>query len=992
MILYLLTRGGIETIPYLNILQEVPLFIHFFVIFMSIYHSSMFIMLKKIQKTSPSNVWDNLTTANFLGIILTLVTASLLYKLYTVSNIGHRLLVFAAIFDVATHYSANLGVYYLIKPIIREKINLFGTKYLLFSVFLALFLYFIANIAYNLKYPASANFSILFIFISFSMLLIVYSAYSLLFISESYAKIGFVRKPFLIGGIGMISYLASVGLVVFYIINFLRPEMQKDLYYNISFYVIFFVFTILYFIQFIIDYPSLLQPKWKTLMPFDLPKVAAALTLAFLAASLYFSAKESPNFIIYRNIPYLFVFAFLLPVFLGVMLILTYLKSISARAKLRYWSFLKYGLYTHLTVTLYLFSLLFLSWNNATSTTKLLFALFGVASFAFYIFFALDLRKILEGQNIEPTFDKLDLSRYLVSLYSFFFLLFFGISFTYRETFEVTGDRFELLSYPVILFFIAYFIFAYATYMSVTHKGFEEIMRKNIWTELSYFAAFIAFLLVYFIYSSLSTYLQRFPYHDFFFLGYLLVLIIEIASITTLGLESKYQKTEAKDIVQLLNSHAHHFLRTDYLEDLWEKTLERYVTGNEVPGIRFDSSRRRFDLEKTDEHTRLKIAVGILLGMHKLPNVDRIAIMKRSIEETREEIAEIINEKVLMLPDELRGEFDESVYYPILYEKVVNNLLKHLKAFIPLSEQRKIFDRLKMRDEKFRYISFEKEGIRVKDGTRFSRDDFVNLFRSYFESVEEEFPFKAFLLYEVVREEIKSNLEPYHITAGELLDVAPTGLEDMDEIMAGGLAKRSSTLFIAEEMKTKQRILISFVKQGLLDGNTVIYVNSKRPSQQIMDELLMNFEDLKNFVIIDFYQDIYTEERVSKVVEEEHRIIAPLNKILFQRSIVKRIKSQPRDAQKIVVIDVYDDFSRYYDPEEILELLQNQLDGFKRWNCTSFIAVDPYSYLMRKEGVEEVKKNFDNVLILSGDDKDASVFIEKLYHGTPTKHIIRLHW
>ena len=45
---------------------------------------------------------------------------------------------------------------------------------------------------------------------------------------------------------------------------------------------------------------------------------------------------------------------------------------------------------------------------------------------------------------------------------------------------------------------------------------------------------------------------------------------------------------------------------------------------------------------------------------------------------------------------------------------------------------------------------------------------------------------------------------------------------------------------------------------------------------------------------------------------------------------------------------------------------------------------------MRKVGVELVKKDFDNVMILSGEDKNASVFIEKLYHGTPSKPIIRL--
>ncbi|MGB2843100.1 MAG: ATPase domain-containing protein [Halobacteriota archaeon] len=722
-------------------------------------------------------------------------------------------------------------------------------------------------------------------------------------------------------------------------------------------------------------------------MPFDLPKVTAAITLPFLAASLYFTAKEYPNFIIYQNISYIFVIALLLPLFLGIILTFTYLKTISSRTKLRYWEYLSHGLYIHLTVTFYVFSLLFLSWNDATSSTKTLFAMFGLASFAFYMFFTVDLHKILKDQNIKPVFDKLDISRYIVSLCSWFFLILFAISFTYGKRFGVMVD---LVSYPVILFFLAFFLIAFITYLSVTHKGFEEIIRKNIWSELSYVSAFIAFLLVYLIYSSLNTYIQRFPYHDFFFIGYFLVLVIEIASIRTLEMESKYKKRGEEDIVHLLNFHAHNFLRTDYLEDLWEKTLDRYVHEDEVTGIRFDPSGRRFDLEKADESTRLEIAVAILLGMHKLRDVEKIAIMKKSIEETKEGIADILKEKVLMLPEDLRCEFDESVYYPILYEKVVNNLLKQLKAFVPFSEQEKIFERLKRRDELFKRIGFEVEEIRLYEGTRFSRDEFLKLFRFYLESLEEKFPFKRFLMYELVRDEIKKELEPYDISVSDLLDIVPTGLEEMDEIMAGGLSKGSSTLLIAEETKTKHKVLLSFIEQGRKESNNVIYATSRHPFQELIGELRVDFKELKNFAIIDLYENIHSEERVYELVEKEHRIIVPLNKILFQRSIVKTIKSQPKEVPKIVVIDVYDDFSRYYSPGEILELLQKQIEGLKRWNCTSVIALDPYSYLIRKKGVEEVKKNFDNVMILSGDDKDASVFIEKLYHGTPSKHIIRL--
>jgi hypothetical protein len=220
-------------------------------------------------------------------------------------------------------------------------------------------------------------------------------------------------------------------------------------------------------------------------MPFDLPKATATITLTFLAASLYFTAKEYPNFIIYQNILYILVAAFLLPFLLAVIFVFTYLKTISTRIKLRYWVYLKYGVYIHLTVTFYVFSLIFLSWNNATSITKLLCALFGLATFAFYMFFA-----------------GLDILRYTVSLSSWFFLIFFGISFTYGKTFAVFG--FELVTYPIILFLIGFSLIALWAYLNTTHKRLKEIRKKVIWSNASYIAAFIAFLLVYLLYASSS--------------------------------------------------------------------------------------------------------------------------------------------------------------------------------------------------------------------------------------------------------------------------------------------------------------------------------------------------------------------------------------------------------------------------------------------------------------------------------------------------------
>ena len=123
-----------------------------------------------------------------------------------------------------------------------------------------------------------------------------------------------------------------------------------------------------------------------------------------------------------------------------------------------------------------------------------------------------------------------------------------------------------------------------------------------------------------------------------------------IASILTLRRKPKYKEIEEEEITSLLNSRARHFLRTDYLEGLWEMAVDSYV-GEEETGISFDPSGRRFNLENTDEPTRHKIAVWILLEMHKLPDTEKVG--SKTIEETKEEIAAILKGKVLMLPEDL---------------------------------------------------------------------------------------------------------------------------------------------------------------------------------------------------------------------------------------------------------------------------------------------------------------------------------------------------
>jgi KaiC/GvpD/RAD55 family RecA-like ATPase len=964
----------------------IPPFLKIFIFIMFLQISITFELMLEARRLTRSRIWNGVFAGDFFCVLITLTHALLLCKIYNIAISSYNILLIFTVFYALTHFLVNIALYGIITPITGRMMKIYKLKYILIHISFLLLAGLVSNnIFYLLQFSKVSDLVFLYVYIFLSLVIFGYFIYYIFKISFSYRNIGFIYKPYTVAGFGGIALIISVSFILFCFHTYIEKELQSDFFYYIFFYLMSYLFSVAFYMRFVIGYPSLLQPKWKALVPFDLPKATATITLAFLAASLYLTANEYPNSIIYQNISYISIVAILLPFFLAAILIFTYLKTISTRIKLRYWVYLKYGVYIHLTVTFYVFGLIFLSWNNATSITKMLCAMFGLATFAVYLFFALDLRKIIEDLNIKPTFDGLDILRYTVSLSSWFFLLFFGISFTYGKTFAVFG--FELVSYPIILFLIVFSLIALGIYLRVTHIAFEKIRGNSIWGTLTYIATFISFLLLYLIYSSLSTYMQRFPFRDLSFIGYFIVMLCWIATILTLRREPNYKEIEEEEITSLLNSRAHNFFRTDYLEGLWKTAVARYV-GEERIIISFDPSGRRFNLENADEPTRHKIAVWILLEMHKLP--DREKVGSETIEETKEEIAVILKDKVLMLPEDLRSQFDVDMYYPLLYEKVVNKLIRHLEAFIPFSEQNEIFNRVKRRDERYGCIRFEGEEIRMKEGTRLSRDEFFKLFKYYLESLEDKFPFKPFLLYELVREEIKKDLGPYDITVGNLLDIVPTGLEEMDKVMGGGLAKGSSTLLIAEETRTKHKILLSFIKQGLRARNSVIYATAKRPARQIQGELLIDFDQLKNFMLLDLYENIYTEERVYKMVEEEHRIIVPLNKIMFQRSIVKTIKSYPKDLPKMVVIDVYDNFSRYYSPEEVQKILQDQIDGLKRWNCTSLIAINPHSYLMRKEDVEVVKKNFDNVMILSGEDKAASVFIEKLYHGTPSKPIIRL--
>ncbi|MFQ6137384.1 MAG: ATPase domain-containing protein, partial [Candidatus Hydrothermarchaeales archaeon] len=693
-------------------------------------------------------------------------------------------------------------------------------------------------------------------------------------------------------------------------------------------------------------------------------------------------------FAIYQNVSYVPLFIFMGVVFIAIMYILGYTRAISDRTNLRYWSYLRVGLFVHMVATFYVFSLIALAWQGLTIGTKALSILFGTLALVFYILYALDMKVVLSDLNMKFSFNTLDISRYLVSLYSLFFLVFFGISFTYSKTLGLISEI-RLESYPALLFFIAIFLVAFTTYLSVTHKGFEEIMKKNIWSELSYLTSFGVFIVVYLIYNSLAK-VELFPLHDMFFVAYFAVLIIETYATRTLGIRSKYERAEEPGIAELLNSSASHFLRTDYLADIWEKNLDKYVAPEDMVKIRFDASTRRFDLGELDEKTRITVATAMLFDMLRLSTKEKVAVVSNDFYRTlKRDVESILKEDVLLLPEELRTNFDEEAYYPKLFEKMINDLTERISTFVPSIEHRVLFAKLARASALFRDAKFDGSKIQIPAEARFSREEFIDHFKSYLNSLEELFPFEETLLAGPIKSEIKEELINYGFSIEDLLDLVPTGIEKLDEVSDGGLRRKTSTLILSEETRHRDELLISFLKQGIRDRDRIIFATSKVSSKVICDELRKDFPTLEGLTVIDLYQDIHTPEKIPMPIEEGSRILVPTSTVLFRQSIVKAVKRYPKEGHKRVVLDVYDDLLSYYGYRELSTILFQQLDGFRKWNCTTIFTLKPGS--ITDEDLEEMERRVDNVIELSGKALEASIFVKKLHGGPPSKKIVPFH-
>lgn len=961
---------------------HIPLFIKIFLIIMAIQVSITASFISEVKRVAPSKVWDSILIGDFFCWLIVITQAILLYKLYlstlSISTI-HFILILSAVFEIIGHACVNIPLYLLIKPIIKKSLNLFRIPYLILYIFSVVLTYELTMNILNFTFPKVSQFNLLVLYITVLLLLTSYFVYSVLSISKSYEKVGFVHKPFFIAGFGGMAFLLSIALPTYYMFIYIKEP--ANLFFNLSFYLIVCTFSIIHYLRYIIEYPSILHPKWRALMPFDIVKVTASVTLAFFALSLYFSIKETPLFDIYREVPTLwYAIVLILTLLIGV--VSFYTRVVGERTGLKYWNYLKIGLFVHTGASFYVLALTMFSWDSLGEKSQLLAGTYITFLFAFYTFYILDLRSIVKNLRIQVKYDLLNFSRYLVSYISVFFIIFFGISLTYGRTLPLIGVL-SIENYPLIIAFIVIFLISYIGYLSITHKGFEELMEKNIWTNLSYLSGFTAFVIVYLFYKSF-TQVDMFPLHGAFFLAYFAVLVIEIYAINTLKI--KHLSEETSTLVDLLNHHAGFWIRIDALKEILDKVKRRFAEEYpEAEAVEFDATTRTFWFPEMREDVKNALAVALLLEMYSSKDSKKFSLKRQSIGEIRADIEKLLGVNVLSLPEDLKRHFDTRKYYPIVLKDTLKAVSDKISAFVPEKENRKIISKLANVSEFFRSLS-------NGDSPPMDEKEFSLNLRLYLDSLEESFPFEYSLFRTAITRTINEKLSSYGIKSEEALNIVATGIEAFDELVGGGIAKSSSTLLLSEETRAKSIFIKSFLLKGLKNGDKVIYFTSNVSYNEIRDFVLkeLSRKHLKNLTFLDMYYTLNTKHTLTHLLEQDGRIIVPLNLILIQHAIVKSIKSLPKDVHKRVIIDIFSDLISYYKWEEMEEILTRHLEGYKRWNCTSLIVLNPD--IIPKKEIENMKKFFDNSLILKGSGRAVKITIEKLYGGLPKERSVIINY
>ncbi|MHA2010151.1 MAG: hypothetical protein ACW980_22780, partial [Promethearchaeota archaeon] len=657
--------------------RKIPIFLQIFLAVNVIQIFIATLMILEVKKISISKIWDRIIYGNFVVILMSISITMLLDKMLFVENT--IILHLIAIFFTFAVSMVIISVYFLIRPLIKgKKLEIFAKKYLLYYFLLGITIFLSLKLVKIINYPNFEKPTILFLVLLLYIPLVLYFAYVSSHISRSYKEIGFVHEAFFTTAVGSVAIIIMALLILYFNFGFLI-----NTYYHLFTIFILSAFAFIYYFIFVVEYPSLLQPKWKAYMPFDPVNGAFTVTLVLLAVSLYFSVQD-PEFIL--SIPPL-TFAVLGGIFAPSAFLFLYTNAFAGETTHGYWDYIKTEIAAHLVITLYVLTIGSIIWNSIGRIDKLLFALFFGFSVFFYLTTAYDIKKLIKDLKIKTTVNPITLIRYLLNTLAIFFTIFFIVILTKGEL-TVFDSAFEKFPYYPLILILVFFIF-YLAFLRRTQRGFEELMERGTITAVTYLAAFGVFLTLFILYLRMgpTNMLAQFPLFGAVFFGYFAILVTEVYSTTTLRIKEYREK---KDIVDALNHVAGHFFRTDILEEMWEKVIDKYADLDpELEKARFYPPERTFDLDMVNEKAKASAAVAMLHMMDEVRREKNAPVVPFD-DDIKKDIETLLNEKILLLSAELSKGFKEEIYYPKLLEKTFNRINKALTPFVSFEDYENI--------------------------------------------------------------------------------------------------------------------------------------------------------------------------------------------------------------------------------------------------------------------------------------------------------------
>ncbi|MFV2041480.1 MAG: hypothetical protein ACC644_05755, partial [Candidatus Hydrothermarchaeales archaeon] len=392
------------------------------------------------------------------------------------------------------------------------------------------------------------------------------------------------------------------------------------------------------------------------------------------------------------------------------------------------------------------------------------------------------------------------------------------------------------------------------------------------------------FILLFIIYLKLpSAALSQFPLFGVVFFGYFAILVADVYSTTTLRVK---EYAEKKDIMDLLNHVAGHFFRTDVLEEMWDEVIDAYKgLDSELEKGRFYAPERTFDLSMVDEKAKSAAAVAMLFKMDAAANQGSVPVVPFDDDVTAE-IEKLLGEKLLLLPEELATDFAPGKYYTKLLESTFTRINDAIKPFLSLEDYSSLVKNLVAVDEFFKNIIFTEEGVRINLAAELGRKGFLKYLRLYIKGLGDTFPFNRMLLREAVQAEVKARLSLYGFTRADVLNVVPSGVKELDEVLYGGFIKGTSTLFLTEERRAKNDVLFMFISEGLKEGEPGIFATSRVSSKDLQDLFKRVTEAQENLSIIDLYLSTHTDNVVHIPIKKEGRHIISTSLIQVKQAVV----------------------------------------------------------------------------------------------------------